>query len=114
MKSIVKTGLILLIIGVIIRGIDYFFLNEYAMSMLTSAFPSDLHQVYLNPNSSITLKYIANGSAVRIYYTNPSYIKILGIPSDALNSTMVIKPFANSSIRVVSGSYTLFRHIVVM
>jgi len=104
MKSLVKLGLILLIIGVIIGSFDYLNFYEYARSI--TAFPSDLHQAYLDHNSSITLKYTANGSAVCIYYTNASYLKIVGIPSNALNSTMFIKPFSNSSIRIVSRSYT--------
>jgi hypothetical protein len=81
MRTLLKIGLIFIILSFVVGGVGAFF----TLRTITSFFviPTKVTVITIPSDSNFTIHYVNNGSAICFYYTNTSCVKILGIPPSA-------------------------------
>ncbi|MQL54255.1 hypothetical protein [Acidianus ambivalens] len=81
MRTLLKIGLIFIILSFVVGGVGAFFILRTISSFFVT--PTNVTVITISGDSNFTVHYVNNGSAICFYYVNTSCVKILGIPPSA-------------------------------
>ena len=104
MNSLTKIGLILFITGIVLGVTAYVFMVYTFVGFINKFSAPHLESVLLKPRSTISLHYIANGSAVEFYFVPTKGVKIVGISALAVGNVTgcIFLPSHSGNITIIN------------